>query len=93
MGFTPEPWTPLKSACVIKYMAQSLCSRESDLEATNTRQLLGDSLYNMMYPEYFAEQSPIIPAGTKWNFNADSIKKHWCQKRIPIYSRYVSSGQ
>lgn len=61
MGFTPEPWTELKSACVFKYMAQSLCSRESDLEASNTKALLGDSLYQFLYPAYFKEQSPIIP--------------------------------
>ena len=68
MGFKPESWTPLKSASIVKYMAQSLCSREADLESTNTRNLLGDSLFNFLYPPYFKEQSPVIPADTKWSF-------------------------
>lgn len=72
MRFSPEPWSILKTACIVKYMAQSLCSRESDLEASNTQKLLGDSLFNMLYPDYFDAQSPVIPAGTKWNF--ESIK-------------------
>ncbi len=69
MGFKPEPWTDLKTAAVVKYMAQSLCSRESDLEATNTLKLLGDSLYQFLYPAYFEDQSPVIPVGsTAWSY-------------------------
>jgi penicillin amidase len=73
MRFAPEPWSILKTACIVKYMAQSLCSRESDLEATNTRKMLGDSLFNMLYPSYFAAQSPVIPVGTKWNFETVNV--------------------
>ncbi len=72
MGFTPEPWTPLKTAAIVKYMAQSLCSREYDLEATNTRAFLGDTLYNILYPEYVDGISPVIPAGTEWAFSKDT---------------------
>ncbi len=69
MGFTPEPWTDLKTAAVVKYMAQSLCSRETDLEASNTLNLLGDSLYQFLYPSYFEGQSPIIPSTPNaWNY-------------------------
>lgn len=72
MGFTPEPWTPLKTAAIVKYMAQSLCSREYDLEATNTRAFLGDSLYNLLYPDFADGLSPVIPPGTEWSFSADT---------------------
>lgn len=68
MGFKPETWTPLKTAAIVKYMAQSLCSRESDLEATNTLAYLGDSLYGMLYPSYVEAQSPIIPKDKIWDF-------------------------
>ena len=69
MGFTPEPWTDLKTAAVVKYMAQSLCSRETDLEASNSLNLLGDTLYQFLYPSYFEGQSPIIPSTPNaWNY-------------------------
>lgn len=69
MGFIPEPWSDLKTASVVKYMAQSLCSRETDLEASNTLNLLGDSLYHFLYPSYFEDQSPIIPsAPAAWSY-------------------------
>ncbi|MEP7320729.1 MAG: penicillin acylase family protein [Saprospiraceae bacterium] len=74
MGFKPEPWTILKTACIVKYMAQSLCSRESDLEASNTKKLFGDSLFNFLYPAYFEGQSPVIPEGNKWNFSTVTIQ-------------------
>lgn len=72
MGFTPEPWTPLKTAAIVKYMAQSLCSREYDLEAANTKAFLGDSLYNLLYPDFPEGLSPVIPSGTEWGFSADT---------------------
>ncbi len=74
MGFAPEYWSPLKTAAIVKYMAQSLCSREFDLEASNTLELLGDSLFNFMFPASFELQSPIIPTGTKWGFDSKSNK-------------------
>ncbi|MEP7266645.1 MAG: penicillin acylase family protein [Saprospiraceae bacterium] len=75
MGFTPEPWTTLKSAAVVKYMAQSLCSRENDLEASNTLKLLGDSLYQFLYPTTFADQSPIIPSVPhEWDYIGETKK-------------------
>ena len=68
MGFKPEPWSPLKTAAIVKYMAQSLCSREADLEATYTRAFLGDSLYSYLFPAYFEAQTPVIPKGQPWAF-------------------------
>lgn len=72
MGFKPEPWSPLKTAAIVKYMAQSLCSRETDLEASNTRAYLGDSLYNYLYPSFVDAQTPVIPKGHEWGFKASA---------------------
>lgn len=73
MGFKPEPWSTLKIAAIVKYMAQSLCSRESDLEASNTKTLLEDSLFNFLFPSNFKNESPIIPADTKWEFDIKPV--------------------
>jgi penicillin G amidase len=92
MGFRPEPWSELKTAAVTKYLAQSLCSREFDLEAVNTKKLLGDSLYEFLFPSYFKEQSPVItPDGQAWQYIlADSIAQgdsRFFEKQAEMYRR------
>ena len=66
-GVKPEPWSPLKMALVTKYMALDLASGSQDMQATNAKTLFGDS-FDALFPEYFKEQSPIVPTGTSWNF-------------------------
>jgi len=90
MGFKPEPWSPLKTAAIVKYMAQSLCSRESDLEATLTRAYLGDSLYSYLFPSYFEAQTPVIPKGQPWTFRPipDSLEtKSSFDNMMTLYKR------
>ena len=65
LGFVPELWTPLKSALFSKSMAETLCFRNEDLATTNARALLGDSLFQHLYPEYNPAQSPVIST-TPW---------------------------
>ncbi len=72
MGYNPEPWTILKSALFFKSMAQSLCSGDDDLELTNSKKLLGDALFNQLFPETYKEEDPIIPNSVKFNFKAVS---------------------
>jgi len=69
LGYEPEPWTPLHTAVVFKSMAETLSARHKDLQATHTRQLLGDSLFQFLYPERNPMQSPIVPAGVNWDFD------------------------
>ncbi|MCB0554697.1 MAG: penicillin acylase family protein [Phaeodactylibacter sp.] len=68
MGYQPEPWSPLKSAIFFKSMAETLSSRYEDLSATNSRLVLGDSLFQFLFPEYNPRQSPVIPADVQWAF-------------------------
>jgi penicillin amidase len=65
LGFAPELWTPLKSALFSKSMAETLCFRNHDLATTNARALLGDSLFQHLFPEHNPAQSPVISA-TPW---------------------------
>lgn len=68
LGYAPEAWTPLKSALKMQSMAESLCFRAEDLGATNLRNAFGEDMYRFLFPEWNPRQSPIIPAGTPWNF-------------------------
>jgi penicillin amidase len=68
LGYAPEAWTPLKSALKMQSMAKSLCFRADDLGASNLRNALGEEMYRFLFPEWNPQQSPIIPAGTPWDF-------------------------
>lgn len=68
LDYAPEPWTTVHVALMLKNMASTLCAHEDDLEATNALQFFGDSLFQVLYPEYNPRQSPVIPAGTTWDF-------------------------
>lgn len=68
LNYSPEPWTPLKSALMSKRMAETLCSRNSDIPATNTLRALGRESFDFLFPEYNPKQSPIIPESVPFDF-------------------------
>ncbi len=68
LGYAPEPWTPLKTALMLKNMAETLCFRNEDVAASNALELFGEEQFRFLFPEYNPKQSPIIPADVSWNF-------------------------
>lgn len=68
LGYEPEPWSVFKSALFFKSMAETLSAKNDDIQATHTRQTLGDSLFATLFPEINPKDSPVIPAGTDWGF-------------------------
>lgn len=67
MGYKPEPWTPLKSALLLKFMAKNLTYRENDFENTNAYKLLGKENFRLLYPEYPDDLDPIIPPSVEYD--------------------------
>lgn len=70
IGYTPEDWTPLKCALLMKYMAKDLTYYDVDVENTNALRKFGEEAYKKMYPDFPVGLDPIIPKGTKWNFKS-----------------------
>ncbi len=68
LNYTPEPWTTLKSALLMKKMADDLTGQSNDIQLTNLAAVFGQQAAALLYPNYVEGQDPIIPAGTKWNF-------------------------
>ncbi|GAB3923792.1 penicillin acylase family protein [Larkinella terrae] len=68
LGYSPEPWTPIKVAFLLKQMTQTLAAGADDLMMTNIRRHLGPALTANLFPDYPFKEDPIIPAGTKWDF-------------------------
>lgn len=66
MGFTPAPWTNLRTALLMKYMAEDLTGYTEDLAQSALRSQLGEEKLNFLYPEKLSGSIPVIPAGTNW---------------------------
>ncbi|MCU0347426.1 MAG: penicillin acylase family protein [Saprospiraceae bacterium] len=90
MGFKPEPWNTYKTALVKKYMDQTLCFGEDDLETSNALKILGDDLFKKLFPEINPKQSPVIPTGTPWDFSpAKNKEKPAIQEAIGLIHHKV----
>ncbi|MBS1542399.1 MAG: penicillin acylase family protein [Bacteroidetes bacterium] len=68
LDYTPEPWSRLKSALLLKYMAQTLNMGEKDLEMTNALSLYGKEMVDLLWPDYEGVADPIVEQPGKWNF-------------------------
>ncbi len=82
LNYKPEPWSRLKSALFFKSMAQTLSGGDDDLETTNARTLFGLELFNFLYPTYNHKQSPIIPTGTKWDFQPTALRTDTVDSKV-----------
>ena len=72
MNFKPEPWTNLKCALLLKYMADDLTGASDDISYTFLRDQLGSEQFDFLFPEKIKGSKPVIPEGTK--FEAPSLK-------------------
>jgi penicillin amidase len=68
LNYEPEPWTPLKSALLLKYMAWDLTGNSKELLRTRSRAVLGDSITAELYLREPLFMKPVIPPGTPWDF-------------------------
>jgi len=68
LDYMPEPWSPFKSALLLKSMAYTLTFRNAELSMTRTAEYLGKDLMDLLYPEEVRCASPAVPAETQWGF-------------------------
>lgn len=66
MGFVPEDWTNLKSALLMKYMADDLTGYTEDFPLTYLRDRLPKEDFDKLFPEKIPGYKPVIPEGTKF---------------------------
>lgn len=67
MNYKPEPWTKLKCAILLKYMADMLTGTTSDIEMSNAIHLLGEEYIEILFPNNpDSLGSPIVPRGTPY---------------------------
>ncbi|MCC5919549.1 MAG: penicillin acylase family protein [Cyclobacteriaceae bacterium] len=77
LGYEPEPWTPLKSALLLKYMADNLTGTDKDFENTNLVQALGQEVFDLLYPDFYPKEysEPVISKTKKWDFSPVKVTK------------------
>lgn len=64
LGFAPEKWTNLKSALLLKYMADDLTGKTDDMALTYLRDVLPKRDLELLFPSRISGSTPVIPTGT-----------------------------
>lgn len=75
LDFKPEDWTPLKCALLLKQMSAVLAMGSDEFYMTNIRKKFGTDVIKDLFPDYPFKEDPIIPVGTKWDFDPLPIPK------------------
>ncbi|UZR94187.1 penicillin acylase family protein [Chondrinema litorale] len=73
LDYEPEEWKPIKSAFLLKYMANNLSIHNSDFEYTNARKVFGEEVFNFLYPNAHSAVEPIVDKTGKWDFMPDTV--------------------
>lgn len=68
LDYSPEPWTPLNTALLLKLMSATLAASSDEMKMTNIAEAYGIAVVNDLFPNYPFEADPIIPVGTPWDF-------------------------
>lgn len=72
MNDAPRPWSPYRSSLFHKSMAEVLCGRDKDIELSNALNFFKED-FNLLFPEEDAMTDPVIPKGTNWGFQIDTL--------------------
>ncbi|MGB4399602.1 MAG: penicillin acylase family protein [Daejeonella sp.] len=69
LNYAPEDWKPLNSALLLKLMSATLAGGSNEFYMTNILNKYGPEITQNLFPDYPFKEDPIIPNGTKWEFN------------------------
>ena len=99
LNFTPEKWSNLRTALLLKMMAKMLSAEtENDLPNTNAKSIFTETQLKMIYPQVADSLEPMIPKGTVFDLpgvvpvkpaSADSI---YFAKKDTVPVREVSES-
>ncbi|GAA3631357.1 penicillin acylase family protein [Flavivirga jejuensis] len=68
LDYKPEAWTIDKTMYLLMYMTDMLCGGDSDLEYTNVLRKFGKDRFDLLFPDFFDFDEPVIPKETDWSF-------------------------
>ena len=73
LNYEPEDWKPLNSALLLKLMSATLAGGSNEFYMNNILNKYGPEITKNLFPDYPFREDPIIPQGTKWDFEPISI--------------------
>lgn len=73
LDYAPEPWTPLKTALLVKNMQWTLSGMGDDLPLANTLAKFGPGFVRKLFPIFDSSVAPVIPPGTPWGNTEDTL--------------------
>jgi penicillin amidase len=68
LDFSPEDWTPLKCALLLKQMSAILAMGSDEFYMSNILKKFGPEVTANLFPDQPFKTEPIIPKGTSWDF-------------------------
>lgn len=68
LDYKPELWTTEKTSLLLMYMTRMLSGRDHDLEYTNMLRKFGRERFDLLIPDFFDVNDPIIPKDTDWSY-------------------------
>lgn len=69
LGYQPEKWSNLKTALLLKYMANDLSFGEKDLQNTNALAVFGRETFDQLFPDMDTPLDPIVNKPDGWDFD------------------------
>ncbi len=85
LDYKPELWTTKKTALLLMYMTRLLAGGDSDLEYTNALRLFGKDRFDLLYPDFYDVNDPVIPKETDWSY-IDTKITETPQSELPLDS-------
>lgn len=84
LDYAPEQWTRKKTALLLMYMTKMLAGGDSDLEYTNFLKKYGKDRFDLLYPDFFDVNDPVIPAETDWSFMDNATQTPIPDSEMPL---------
>jgi penicillin amidase len=75
LNYEPEDWKPVNSALLLKLMSATLAGGSNEFYMNNILQKYGPEITKDLFPDYPFREDPIIPDGTKWDFDPVNVPK------------------
>lgn len=69
IDISPEPWTPLKTALLLKNMTRTLAAGNSDVAHSNTLAYFGEEFMEQLFDRDYDLLDPVIPSTRVWDFD------------------------
>ncbi len=73
LDYSPEDWMPLNSALLLKLMSATLAGGSNEFYMSNILNKYGPEITRNLFPDYPFREDPIVPNGTRWNFNSAPV--------------------